>query len=117
MITKLDIMLDPESYDGAYTGDVTKVVVGDDAVKFSVDFEFNGTKETILAEISFTKGLNRSTKMMRESGIKKIDELKNVKRLSFNIDKGWINITGLGDTATAGATGSGEDVDTSRFMK
>lgn len=114
MITKLDIMLDPESYDGSYTGDVKKVAISDASVQFIVDFDFNGKSEEIVAEISLTKGLNRSTKMLRDCGIKKIDELKNVKQISFNIASGWVNITGLGDQV---ASANSTSADTSKFLK
>lgn len=116
MITKLDIMLDPETYDGEYVGDVRKVAVSDTSVQFSLDFPFDGRTEQIIAEISFTKNLNRTTKMLRECGVKKIDELKSAKRVSFNIHDGWVNITGFGDTA-GGASSSESAADTSKFLK
>lgn len=114
MITKLDIMLDPEAYDGEYVGEVRKVIVSDNAVQFQLDFDFNGKNEQIVAEISFTKGLNRTTKMLRENGVKKIDELKNVKKVGFAIANGWINIIALGDGLAAANTSA---VDTSAYLK
>lgn len=113
MITKLDIMLDPETFDGEYTGTVEKVVVTDSAAQFTVNFDFNGKPERVLAEISFSRGLNRTTAMLRENGIKRIDDLKDIKQLAFNISRGWINITSLGPgVKTASVTG-----DTSHFIK
>lgn len=120
MITKLDIMLDPEAYDGSYVGDVKKAVVTDNSVQFSVDFDFNGKPEQILATVSLERGLNRTVKMLRENGIKKIDELKNVKKIGFVISDGWVNITSLGDGVEGSSCprkeGEGSD-DSSRFFK
>lgn len=115
MITKLDIMLDPETFDGDYFGDVEKVNVTDSAAQFTVAFDFNGKPEKVIAEISFTKGLNRTTAMLRENGIKRIDDLKAVKKLSFTISRGWINITGIGEGSTS--TGAESTVDSSGFLK
>lgn len=123
MITKLEIMLDPESYDGTYVGTVSKATITDTEAKYLVDFKFEGRDEQIIAEISFTKGLNRTTKMLKENGIKKVDELKNVKKVAFKIDNGWVNIMTLGDeslTDESGASGGGGTkaaVDTSSFLK
>ena len=112
-------MLDPEAFDGVYVGDVNKVVVTDSAVQFLLDFDFNGKKEQIVAEISFVKGLNRTTKMLRESGVKKVDELKNVKKVAFAIQSGWINVTGISDeagTSCATNTNGAVSTDTSKFL-
>ena len=113
MITKLDIMLDPETFDGEYKGTVEKVVVTDTAAQYTVAFDFNGKPEKVIAEISFVKGLNRTTAMLRENGIKRIDDLKDVKQIAFSISRGWINITGIGD----GVKDSEPAADSSRFLK
>lgn len=116
MITKLDIMLDPDTFDGEYSGTVDKVVFTDTSVQFMVDFDFNGKPEKVLAEVSLVKGLNRTTAMLRENGVKRIDELKSVKRLTFKIERGWINITGFGDSVASNGGGESGSADTSRFI-
>lgn len=97
MITKLDIMLDPDTYDGQYTGKAEKCVISDNSVQYTLDFEFGGKREKIVAEISLVRGLTRTMAMLRENGVKKIAELKNFKFVSFEISNGWVNITGFPD--------------------
>ena len=113
MITKLDIMLDPDAFDGNYAGQVEKVTVTDNSVQFVIAFDFNGRPEKIIAELSLTKGLNRTTAMLRENGVKRVDELKNVKQIGFSISRGWINITAIGDNVQS----AGSTSDSSAFLK
>ena len=113
MITKLDIMLDPDTFDGDYVGQVEKVTITDNSVQFAVAFDFNGRPEKIIAELSLTKGLNRTTSMLRENGVKRIDELKNVKQIGFSIARGWINITTIGGNVQSAGSAS----DSSAFLK
>lgn len=113
MITKLDIMLDPDMFDGDYVGQVEKVTITDNSVQFAVAFDFNGRPEKIIAELSLTKSLNRTTAMLRESGVKRIDELKNAKQIGFSITRGWINITAIGDNIQS----AGSTTDSSAFLK
>lgn len=113
MITKLDIMLDPDTFDGDYVGQVEKVTITDTFVQFAVAFDFNGRPEKIIAELSLTKGLNRTTAMLRENGVKRVDELKNAKQIGFSISRGWINVTTIGgNVQSAGSTS-----DPSAFLK
>ena len=113
MITKLDIMLDPDTFDGDYVGQVEKVTITDTFVQFAVAFDFNGRPEKIIAELSLTKGLNRTTVMLRENGVKRVDELKNAKQIGFSIARGWINVTTIGgNIQSAGSTS-----DSSAFLK
>lgn len=113
MITKLDIMLDPDTFDGDYVGQVEKVTITDTFVQFAVAFDFNGRPEKIIAELSLTKGLNRTTAMLRENGVKRVDELKNAKQIGFSISRGWINVTTIGgNVQSAGSTS-----DHSAFLK
>ena len=113
MITKLDIMLDPDAFDGDYVGQVEKVTITDNNVQLAVAFDFNGRPEKIIAELSLTKGLNRTTAMLRENGVKRVDELKNVKQIGFSIARGWVNITTIGgNIQSAGSTS-----DSSAFLK
>ena len=113
MITKLDIMLDPDTFDGDYVGQVERVTITDNSVQFAVAFDFNGRLEKIIAELSLTKGLNRTTAMLRENGVKRVDELKNAKQIGFSIARGWINVTSVdGNIQSAGSTS-----DSSAFLK
>lgn len=113
MITKLDIMLDPDAFDGDYVGQIEKVTITDSSAQFAIAFDFNGRPEKIIAELSLTKGLNRTTAMLRENGVKRVDELKNAKQVGFSIARGWINITTIGgNIQSAGSTS-----DSSAFLK
>lgn len=97
MIKKIDIMLDPERYDGEYVGRVTKAHIDDNGASFNLNFNFDGREEQIVAEISLTRGLTRTTAMLREHGVKQFDALKNVKFVAFEIRNGWVNVVGFPD--------------------